>query len=164
MDIKKQIDRTNLPYRQSTSAVLIDKLGRILIVQKNRYKENEWDIPGGGINPGETPIEAILRELTEEIGCSKFESIKLSKQTDHYEWPDEKIIERMSEKRETYRGQERSQFFIKLDGGETDLKPQIEEIRSLKWVYPSELKTFLIFPNQYQKMKDFLQDFGITVN
>lgn len=43
------MNRDNLPYRQSTSAVILNKSEQILIVQKNSYKDNEWDIPGGGI-------------------------------------------------------------------------------------------------------------------
>ena len=34
------MNREELTYRQSTSAVILDKAGRILIVQKNSYKEN----------------------------------------------------------------------------------------------------------------------------
>ena len=157
-DIQK-ISRDNLSYRQSTSAVILDESGRILIVQKNSYKDNEWDIPGGGISDGEVSREAIIRELNEELGSDKFEVIKASKQTDRYEWPDEVINKKIAENKPIYRGQERVQFLVKFLGEETDLKPQIEEIRTVKWVFSKELPTYFVFPNQMSKMEILLKEF-----
>lgn len=160
MDNAQKIYRDNLTYRQSTSAVILDKSGRILIVQKSSYKDNEWDIPGGGIVEGETPRNAIIRELNEELGSDKFEVIKASEQVDRYEWPDEVINKKISENKSVYRGQERVQFLVKFLGEEMDLKIQEEEIRTIKWVFPKDLSIYLIFPNQMQKMETLLNEFG----
>jgi len=160
----QKINRDNLAYRQSTSAVILDKLGRILIVQKCSYKNNEWDIPGGGISEGETSREAIIRELNEELGSDKFEVIKPSSLTDRYEWPDELINKKIAENKPVYRGQERVQFLVKFLGEDTDLKPQAEEIRAIKWVFLDELSTYFIFPNQMQKMERLLSKFEINTN
>ncbi|MFA6518881.1 MAG: NUDIX domain-containing protein [Candidatus Shapirobacteria bacterium] len=164
MDNAQKIYRDNLTYRQSTSAVILDKSGRILIVQKSSYKDNEWDIPGGGIIEGETPRNAIIRELNEELGSDKFEVIKVSEQVDRYEWPDEVINKKIAENKSVYRGQERVQFLVKFLGEEMDLKPQEEEIRNIKWVFLKELSTYLIFPNQTQKMEALLNEFGNEQN
>ena len=43
------MNRRGLAYRQSTGAVILDKIGQVLIVQKIGYKDNEWNVPGGGI-------------------------------------------------------------------------------------------------------------------
>jgi len=43
------IDRNQLTYRQSTSAIILDENKLLLIVQKAIYKDNEWDVPGGGV-------------------------------------------------------------------------------------------------------------------
>jgi len=155
------MNRDNLTYRQSTSAVILDKSGRILVVQKNSYKDNEWDIPGGGIKEGENPEVAIVRELSEELSSDKFKVIKTSKQTDRYEWPDELINQKIKENKPVYRGQERTQFLVKFKGGENELKTQEEEIRAIKWVFPNELLTYFIFPNQMEKMEELLKEFGV---
>lgn len=156
----QKINRDSLTYRQSTSALILDKLRRILIVQKNSYKDNEWDIPGGGIMESEAPKTAIIRELNEELGSDKFEVVKISEQADRYEWPDEVINKKFAENKSVYRGQERVQFLVKFLGEEMDLKPQTEEIRTIKWVFPKELSTYLIFPNQMYKMEKLLKEFG----
>ena len=160
----KKTIRDNLSYRQSTSAVILDKLGRTLIVQKCSYKDNEWDIPGGGISEGEVPREAIIRELSEELGSDKFEVVKTSKLTDRYEWPDELINEKIKENKPVYRGQERVQFLVKFLGEDTDLKPQVEEIRAIKCVFLNELSTYLIFPHQMQKIEMLLNEFELNTN
>ncbi len=156
------MNRDKLIYRQSTSALILGKLGRILIVQKSSYKDNEWDIPGGGIEEGEKPEVAIVRELSEELGSDKFDVIKTSKQTDRYEWPDDVINKRILEKKQFFRGQERTQFLVKFTGEESEIKTQKEEIRAVKWVFPDELPAHFVFPHQMEKMKVLLKEFGIN--
>jgi len=156
------MNREELTYRQSTSAVILDKAGRILIVQNNSYKDNEWNIPGGGIEEGETPEITIIRELKEELGSDKFEIAKVSKQTYRYEWPDDLINKKIAENKPIFRGQEKTRFLVKFLGEDKDLKPEAEEIRIIKWVFPKELPAHLIFPNQMQEMEILLKEFGIT--
>ena len=67
-----------------------------MIVQKSSYKDNEWDIPGGGIEESEKPEVAIIRELKEELGSNKFEIVKTGKLTDRYEWPEEVINKKIA--------------------------------------------------------------------
>lgn len=155
------INRDNLNYRQSTSAVILDKLGRILIVQKCSYRDNEWDIPGGGIEEGEKPELAIIRELVEELGSDKFEVTKASELRDCYEWPDELINQKIKENKPVFRGQERKQFLVKFLGTEDELNIQKEEIRAVKWVSPEELPNYFVFPNQMKKMEELLKEFEI---
>ena len=159
---EQKFNRNNLNYRQSTSAVILDKLGRILIIQKVNYKDNEWDLPGGGIEKDEKPEIAIIRELTEELGSHKFEIIKTSKKVDRYQWPDDEVINRkILENKPVYRGQERVRYLIKFSGEDLDIKPQVEEIREVKWVFLKELPNYFIFPNQMTNMKILLKEFGV---
>lgn len=52
--------------RVAAGALFFDDQGRVLLV-KPTYKEG-WDIPGGYVEPGETPTEACAREVREELG------------------------------------------------------------------------------------------------
>ena len=55
---------------QGVKVVLFDKLGRVLMLYRDpgAYEGSSWTFPGGGIDPDETPDDAINREMTEEIG------------------------------------------------------------------------------------------------
>lgn len=50
----------------AAGALFTDNTGRIMVVRPT-YK-SYWDIPGGYVEPGETPYEACVREVTEELG------------------------------------------------------------------------------------------------
>lgn len=50
----------------AAGALFTDDCGRILLVRPT-YKDF-WDIPGGYVEPGETPYEACTREVAEELG------------------------------------------------------------------------------------------------
>jgi 8-oxo-dGTP diphosphatase len=52
--------------RAAAGALFFDEDDRVMIVQPS-YKP-QWDIPGGGVEPGETPYEACVREVGEELG------------------------------------------------------------------------------------------------
>jgi ADP-ribose pyrophosphatase YjhB (NUDIX family) len=52
----------------AAGALFVDEAGRVLIVQPV-YKES-WDIPGGYVEPGESPRQACIREVREELGIT----------------------------------------------------------------------------------------------
>jgi 8-oxo-dGTP pyrophosphatase MutT (NUDIX family) len=52
--------------RAAAGALFFDADGRVLLVRPT-YKPG-WDIPGGYLHPGETPTEAVAREVSEELG------------------------------------------------------------------------------------------------
>ena len=54
-------------YRVSIKAIIRDADGRVLLLQE---KDNTWELPGGGMEHGETPTDALARELAEETGYS----------------------------------------------------------------------------------------------
>ncbi|EGX60581.1 MULTISPECIES: NUDIX hydrolase [Streptomyces] len=54
---------------QSAAAVVRDAEDRVLIV-KPGYKDG-WNLPGGGVDEGETPSQAAARELREEVGVEQ---------------------------------------------------------------------------------------------
>ena len=49
-------------------ASIFDNSGRILLV-RHGYGSRQWSTPGGRVEPGESPVTALLREVTEEIAC-----------------------------------------------------------------------------------------------
>ncbi len=62
-----QHDAMTLPHRQCAAVVIQNAAGNVLLVQQN-YGGHAWGAPGGVVETGETPMEAAIRETSEEVG------------------------------------------------------------------------------------------------
>ena len=64
------------PVLLVAAAALVDPDGRVLIAQRPEGKAMAglWEFPGGKVGPGETPEEALIRELAEELGIDVTEN------------------------------------------------------------------------------------------
>jgi mutator protein MutT len=151
--------REELPYRQSTLAIVINKDGKFLVVNKQAYEPDKWwSFPGGGVDEGETPEQAVMRELVEELESDKFEIAGKSKNEYQYEWPDEVIEKTHKEKGKYFRGTQLTQFWVKFSGNEREVKAG-DGIRAIKWVTRDELKNYLLFPNQLENAEKVIKEF-----
>jgi TDG/mug DNA glycosylase family protein len=64
---------SGLGLRPAARAVVLDPDDRVLLVRFDWPDRMVWALPGGGIDPGEAPEQAIIRELAEESGLRDFE-------------------------------------------------------------------------------------------
>jgi putative (di)nucleoside polyphosphate hydrolase len=55
-------------YRANIGIVIANEKKQILLAK--RYKQDAWQLPQGGIDKGETELEALYRELEEEVGLA----------------------------------------------------------------------------------------------
>jgi ADP-ribose pyrophosphatase len=62
--------REVVEHSDSIAVVALDEQGNILLVRQFRHAVDKFllEIPAGGIDPGEEPVESVRRELQEEIG------------------------------------------------------------------------------------------------
>lgn len=63
------------PVCFGTNAIVEPGNGRVVLV-RHRYMPGLY-LPGGGVDPGEAPVDAVVRELEEEIGLKHFEALEL---------------------------------------------------------------------------------------
>ena len=73
-DTRRGKDETVPAPRQAGRAILLDDSGRVLLIHFAMPRGEElyrfWATPGGGVEPGETVLEAAKREILEELGLS----------------------------------------------------------------------------------------------
>lgn len=102
-----------------------------------------WQMPQGGIDPGETPRQAALRELSEETGTDKAEILAESVFWHRYDVPAE-IAGRMWGGR--FRGQEQRWFAMRFTGRDSDIDivTAHPEFDAWKWVVPDDLPGLIV--------------------
>lgn len=151
--------RDEMPYRQSTLGIVVSGSGKFLVVNKTVYQDNQWSFPGGGIDEGESPEQALKRELVEELNSNKFEVIGQSQNPYVYEWPDPVIEATHQKKGKYFRGTHLTQFWVKFTGSPDEVRAG-DGIKTIKWITQDELKTHLVFPNQLENTKKVIQEFS----
>jgi len=156
-----KITREKYPYRPAVLGIIIDDNKQFLLVQKLKYQENEWSFAGGGIEEGETPKQALLRELAEELGSKKFTVIAESEVPYSYDWPEEAILRQYQKTGKFYRGAQIKYFLVKFLGSKEELKLQADELKASKWVPLEELPKYLIFPGQWQAVQKVIKEFNL---
>jgi putative (di)nucleoside polyphosphate hydrolase len=134
-------------YRLAVGVMLLNRAGNVFVGRRIDMPAGlaAWQMPQGGIDPGETPRQAAIRELKEEIGTDNAEILGESRAWLHYELPPE-IAGGMWGGR--YRGQRQKWFAMRFTGEDTDIDPaatEHPEFDAWEWVLP-ELLPDLIVP------------------
>jgi putative (di)nucleoside polyphosphate hydrolase len=105
-------------FRPNVGIVLLN--GRNQVFWGKRLKTHSWQFPQGGIKHGETPEQAMFRELHEEVGLMP-EHVRIVGRTRdwlRYEVPEHFI---RKDARGHYRGQKQIWFLLRLVGKDTDV-------------------------------------------
>jgi len=126
-------------YRPNVAAVILSSKYpfecKILLGNRIDYKDDTWQFPQGGIDEGESPKEALLRELKEEIGTDEVEIIDEYPQWLSYDFPN--IV---ASKMYPYDGQTQKYFLVKLkSSAKINLETFEPEFKSYKFVESSKV-------------------------
>ncbi|HEX7854053.1 MAG TPA: RNA pyrophosphohydrolase [Sphingobium sp.] len=123
----------NLPYRPCVGIMMVNRGGQVFVGQRIDSKEGDaWQMPQGGIDPGEEAEQAAVRELGEETGV-KPEHIQFLARTKEellYDLPDELIGRLWGGK---YRGQRQYWFLARFLGEDADIDIATEHPEFDKW-------------------------------
>jgi putative (di)nucleoside polyphosphate hydrolase len=145
-------------YRPAVGIMLLNRQGRVFVARRiDMPVMPAWQMPQGGIDAGETPRQAALRELDEEIGTDKVEILGESRAWLQYDLPWELAGGVWGGR---YRGQRQKWFVMRFTGGDADidLATAHPEFDAWQWVMPTRLPG-LIVPFKRQLYLDVLAEF-----
>ena len=134
-----QSEQEPLPYRQCAGIVLFNDSGMVLVGKRIDQISEAWQMPQGGIDGNEEPLEAALRELEEEINTANVEILAESKNWYQYDLPENLRGKLWKGK---YRGQNQKWFAMKYLGEDNEIQPQsVEkpEFDDWKWINIEDL-------------------------
>ncbi|MEN2786690.1 RNA pyrophosphohydrolase [Sphingomonas qilianensis] len=134
-----------LPYRPCAGIMLLNRAGQVFVGQRIDTTLEAWQMPQGGIDPGEDAETAALRELGEETGIApdKVALIAAAPHELHYDLPDELIGKVWKGK---YRGQTQRWFLYRFLGEDSDINIATahEEFRAWRWIAPADLPRLIV--------------------
>ena len=118
------------PYRPCVGIMLINQDNLVLVAQRIDQAVEAWQMPQGGIDNGETPQQAALRELNEEIGTEKVQIIGETKEWISYDLP-QNLADKVWGGR--FRGQTQKWFAMRFLGNDDDINLATENPEFIEW-------------------------------
>jgi len=142
----------NNGYRPNVGIILCNHKCQVLWAR--RSSGDGWQFPQGGVESNETLVQAVFRELYEEVGLSR-QHVRLVGHTKnwlHYDLPEKYVRSKSSS---TIKGQRQVWFLFQMLGEDKDVsftKSNYPEFNSWQWVeYWKPLEQIILFKRQVYK-------------
>jgi len=149
-----------LPYRPCAGVMLVNTHGHVFVGQRIDSQVDAWQMPQGGVDPGEDPKQAALRELWEETGV-KASLVTVEAETKGwlpYDLPHD-LVPRLWKGR--FRGQQQKWFLMRFHGADTDINIETDHPEFSQWCWlPPDQLVARIVPFKQAVYSRILDEFG----
>jgi putative (di)nucleoside polyphosphate hydrolase len=157
----------SLPYRAGVGIMLVNAQGRVFVGQRFDAVVEAWQMPQGGIDPGEDPYAAALRELEEETGVKAHLTSLIAETADwlSYDLPPELQGTIWKGK---YRGQRQKWYALRFLGADADVDLMAHaaaghaEFKAWQWASLDQLAE-LIVPFKRKLYAQLVSELGTKV-
>jgi len=154
-------DIASLPYRPCAGVMLMNRDGQVFVGQRLDSTLEAWQMPQGGIDPGEDALEAAYRELWEETGVVRTH-VELAASAPEELWYDlpEDLVGKVWKGK--WRGQRQRWFLFRFLGEDHDVNIATAEpeFRAWRWAEAADLPDLIVpFKRQlYQQLLGIFAD------
>ena len=149
------------PYRPCVGIFLLNNEGEVFAGRRIDSRAEAWQMPQGGIDTGESPLDACMREMREEIGTDAAELVGQHDDWLYYDIP-LPLADRLWQGQ--YKGQKQKWMALRFTGSDADININTEnpEFCEWRWLAPAELVTLAVpfkrdvYDNVLSAFKGFL--------
>ena len=120
----------DLPYRPCVGVMLLNANGDVFVGRRIDQMVEGWQFPQGGIDEGETPVEAAFRELEEEIGTRNAAFLREYDDWLSYDLPGRLLGVAL---RGRYRGQRQKWLAMRFLGSDSEINVHTAEPEFSEW-------------------------------
>jgi len=141
--VQQLLRHEDLPYRPCVGVMLLNREGLVFVGKRIDQTMEGWQMPQGGIDGNETPLEAANRELEEEIGTRKVEFLREHPDWLSYDLPPHLLGVALHGR---YRGQRQKWMAMRFKGEDSDINIKTEhpEFAHWKWLAIEALPRLIV--------------------
>ncbi|HRQ62087.1 MAG TPA: RNA pyrophosphohydrolase [Alphaproteobacteria bacterium] len=147
-------------YRPCVGLILMNSARHVFIAERIDSPGGDWQMPQGGIDPGESVEDALWRELYEETGTDKAEILRIAPETIRYDLPENLQKKLWGGK---YAGQEQTWVALRFTGQDSDINLNAHtppEFKAWRWARLQDTPDLIIpFKREtYKKVVALFED------
>jgi len=155
------MDNQKLPMRTGVGIIVLNNDNEVFVGKRKDNPIDKWQMPQGGVDEGESFINAMKRELFEETSIKNIKILKEIDRTYEYELPDNLVGIIWKGK---FRGQKQKWFITKFLGkdSEINLNTKHPEFIDWRWIDPKKLPEVIVnfkkdlYINLLKEIKTFI--------
>lgn len=142
-------------FRPNVAAIIINSRGEILVCERANNARS-WQFPQGGVDKGESSLEALHREVWEEVGL-KPKHYKVKKKKSGYKY----FYAPKIRAKKKWDGQKQTYYLCELHDSapEVDLGVKNKEFSDYDWVQPSEFDEAWLPDFKLEVYREVMRDF-----
>ena len=110
--------KDKLPMRQGVGIIVLNEKNQVFVGKRKDNPVDKWQMPQGGIDQNETPLNAMKRELAEETSIKNIKILKEIENWLEYELPPNLLGKIWKGK---FRGQKQKWFIVKFLGQDSEI-------------------------------------------
>ena len=140
-----------LPLREGVGIIVLNKNNEVFVGKRKDNPIDKWQMPQGGIDKNDRPIQAMYRELLEETNIKSVKILKEIEKTFVYELPPNLLGKIWKGK---FRGQKQRWFIVRFFGDENEINLETQNPEFIEWKWIN----FKLLPNVIVDFKKNVYD------